>query len=85
MIKQIQTVTTLQSIGNAFGVNAQSASSNNKKDADDLFGEMISQELKQFSARKKAYLKHQIQGLIYESRMETSEPAAVASRKPAQH
>ena len=46
---------------------------------------MISQELKQFSARKKAYLKHQIQGLIYESRMETSEPAAVASRKPAQH
>ena len=83
MIKQIQTVTTLQSIGNAFGAKAQSASSNNKKDADDLFGEMISQELKQFSARKKAYLKHQ--GLIYESRMETSEPAAVASRKPAQH
>ena len=46
MIKKIQTVTTLESIRNAFGANAQSASSNDNKDADDLFGEMISQELK---------------------------------------
>ena len=34
---------------------------------------MISQELKQFSARKKEYLKYRIQSLIYESQMETSE------------
>ena len=77
--KKIQTVhqaelIALQSIGNAFATKAHSASSNDKKDADDLFGEMISQELKQFSARKKAYLKHRIQSLIYESQMETSEP-----------
>ena len=62
----------LQSIENAFAAKAQSACSNDKKDADDLFGEMISQELKQFSARKKAYLKHRIQNLIYKSQMETS-------------
>ena len=46
----------LQSIGNAFPAKAESTSSNDKKDADDLFGKMISQELKQLSARKKAYL-----------------------------
>ena len=64
----------LQRIGNAFAAKAQSGSSNDKKDVDDLFGEMISQELKQFSASKKAYLKHRIQSLMYESQMETSEP-----------
>ena len=63
-----------QSIRNAFAAKAQSASSNDKKDADDFFGEIISQELKQLSVRKKAYLKHRIQILIYESQMETSEP-----------
>ena len=59
--KKIETVQqaelfVLQSIGNAFAANAQPASSNDKKDADDLFGEMISQKLKQFSAHKKGVL-----------------------------
>ena len=64
----------LQSIGNDFATKAQSASSNDKKGADGLFGEMISHELKQFSACKKGYLKYRIQSLIYESQMGTSEP-----------
>ena len=45
----------LQRIGNAFAAKAQFASPNDKKDADDLFGETTSQELKQFPAPKKAY------------------------------
>ena len=62
----------LQSIRNDFAV--QSASFVAKKGADGLFGEMISQELKQFSTSKKGYLKYRIQSLIYESQMGTSEP-----------
>ena len=64
----------LQSIRNAFVAKAQSGSSNDKKNVEDLFGERILEELKQFSTRQKAYLKHRIQSLIYDSQMETSEP-----------
>ena len=86
MIKQIQTVTTRKKLKLCnklncllyrvldFATKAQSASSNDKKGADGLFGEMISHELKQFSASKKGYLKYRIQSLIYESQMGTSEP-----------
>ena len=63
----------LQSIGNAFAAKTQSGSSGDKKDADDLFGGMIAQELKEFSGRKKALLKHRIQSLIYEFQIESSE------------
>ena len=63
-----------QSSGNASAAKAQSGSSNDKTDADDLFGEMISQGLKQFSALKKAHSKHLIQSLIYDSQMESSAP-----------
>ena len=64
----------LQSIRNDFATKVQSASFVAKKGADGLFGEMISQELKQFSISKKGYLKYLIQSLIYESQMGTSEP-----------
>ena len=80
----------LQSIRNDFATKVQSASFVAKKGADGLFGEMISQELKQFSTSKKGYLKYRIQSLIYESQMGTSEPTnnlrfTVTSSKPAQH
>ena len=73
-IKQIQTVTTEKNSScsttwfvcfteywNYFCCKGGVWSCNEKTDANDLFGEMISQELKQFSVRKKAYLKHQYQ------------------------
>ena len=68
--------------GNTFAAKAQSGSSNEKKDVDDFFCEMISQKLKQFSARKKAYLNYQIQRLINDSQMEISELANSLMSQP---
>ena len=59
----------LKSIGDAFAMKAKQGS-NAKKDADGLFGEMVAEELRQVTGRRKAMLKHKIQTTIFECQME---------------
>ena len=61
-------------------------STKQSKDSETLFGEMIAQELKQFTGRKRAIVGHQIQNVISEEQMKTFDeptPSKVARSIPS--
>ena len=64
----------------------KSNSTNQSKDSETLFSEMIAQELKQFTGRKRAIVRHQIQNVIFEEQMEMFDeptPSKVARSIPS--
>ena len=64
----------------------ESNSTKQSKDSETLFGEMIAQELKQFTGRKRAILRHRIQNVIFEEQMKTFDeptPSKVARSIPS--
>ena len=62
-----------------------SNSTKQSKDSETLFGEMIAQELKQFTGRKRAIVRHRIQNVIFDEQMKAFDeptPSKVARSIP---
>ena len=62
-----------KNIGEVFANKNKNESNSIKqsKDSETLFGEMIAQELKQFTGRKRAIVRHRIQNVIFDEQMKT--------------
>ena len=77
-----------KNIGEVFAKKNKNESNSTKqsKDSETLFGEMIAQELKQFTGRKRAIVRHRIQNVIFEEQMKTFDeptPSKVARSIPS--
>lgn len=53
------------------------------KDAEAMFGDMIAEELRQFSGRSKAIVRHKIQNIIFEEQMKTFDQCPPSYRNPS--
>ena len=77
-----------KNIGEVFAKKNKNESNSIKqsKDSETLFGKMIAQELKQFTGRKRAIVRHRIQNVIFEEQMKTFDeriPSKVARSIPS--
>ena len=64
----------------------ESNSTKQSKDSEILFGEIVAQELKQFTGRKRAIVRHRIRNVIFEEQMKTFDeptPSKVARSIPS--
>ena len=76
-----------KNIGEAFAKKNKNENTSIKqnKDSEALFGEMIAQELKQFTGRKRTIVRHRIQNVIFEEQMKAFDepvPSKAASNIP---
>ena len=61
-----------KNIGEVFAKKNENESNSTKQSKDsETFGEIIAQELKQFTGRKRAIVRHRIQNVIFEEQMKT--------------